>query len=135
MSEDAVTGAVAGAGAGASAGAGAVAVTAEAAAVRPRLGKLRVAMILVGTGIVAFGAFGLLTDKNVSNRLNIGEWLAGGIVLHDAVLAPVVFVLCRLATRAGGPRTRWVLAAVLMIVGTATLVAAPILLHGRVAIR
>jgi hypothetical protein len=63
-------------------------------------------------------------------------------VVHDAVIAPVVFVLCWLAARATRsmsiqtkPRIRRALAAVLVVAGTATLVAMPILLHGRVAVR
>jgi hypothetical protein len=98
---------------------------------------LRASTILVGAGVMVYGIQGLLTEKQIRQPVHVGEWLLGGVVLHDAVLAPVVFALCWFTTRLtrNKPRTRRLLAAVLVIAGTATLVAAPILLHGKVATR
>ena len=98
---------------------------------------LRTSMVLIGTAVLLFGVVGLLTSTEIAQPLYVGEWLVGGVALHDAVIAPFVFVLCWLAARVTKtrPRVRSVLAALLVVAGTATLVATPILLHGRVAIR
>jgi hypothetical protein len=94
-------------------------------------------MILIGTAVVLFGVVGLLTSTEIRQPLHVGEWLVGGVVLHDVVIAPFAFALCWLTARAtrNRPRVRRALAAVLVVAGTATLVAMPILLHGRVAVR
>lgn len=96
---------------------------------------LRYATILAGTGIAVYGVVGLLTAPEIPRPANVAAWLLGGVVLHDVVLAPAVFVLCWLAARHTSPRMRRLLAAGLLVAGATTLVAAPILLHGRVAIR
>jgi hypothetical protein len=96
---------------------------------------LRSSMILIGAAVLLYGVYGLLTAEEINQPLYVGEWLVGGVVLHDAVIAPAVFVLGWSAARTTTPRVRRVLAAVLVVAGTATLVAMPILLHGRVATR
>jgi hypothetical protein len=96
---------------------------------------LRYTAVLAGIGIALYGVAGLLTAPEIQRPQHVGYWLLGGVVLHDAVLAPVVFLLCWLAARHTTPRGRGLLAAVLLIAGALTLLAAPILLHGRVAIR
>ncbi|GAA1983228.1 hypothetical protein [Catenulispora subtropica] len=96
---------------------------------------LRYTTILAGTGVALYGVVGLLTAPEVRRPADVTAWLLGGVVLHDAVLAPVVFALCWLAARTTSPRVRRALAAALLVAGATTLVAAPILLHGRVAIR
>jgi hypothetical protein len=96
---------------------------------------LRITTVLAGVAILGYGAFGLITAPEIADRQNVGEWLIGGVVLHDLVLAPFVFGLCWLAARFTGTRLRAGLAAVLLITGTLLFVAAPLILHGRVAIR
>jgi hypothetical protein len=96
---------------------------------------LRPSLILVGAGILLFGVYGLLTAKEINQPLYVGEWLIGGVVLHDVVIAPLVFTMGWAAARTTTPRVRRALAAVLVVAGTTTLVAMPILLHGRVATR
>jgi hypothetical protein len=96
---------------------------------------LRFTAILAGAAIMLYGIDGLLTSPQILHPENVARWMLGGVVLHDAVLAPVVFVLAWLATRWTPPRVRWILGALLLTGGALLLVAAPILLHGRVAIR
>ncbi|NUP51038.1 MAG: hypothetical protein HOW97_27550 [Catenulispora sp.] len=96
---------------------------------------LRWTTILGGAAVAVYGAFGLLTAPEIRQPRQVGYWLLGGVVLHDLVLAPVVFVLCWAATRRTTPRVRRILAAALLVAGATTLVAAPVLLHGRVATR
>lgn len=56
--------------------------------------------VLVGAG-VAMGLWGLwlMRDFTGSQLISTGTWLAGGILLHDAVLAPVTVGLGFLAAR------------------------------------
>ncbi|MEY9927439.1 hypothetical protein ABH926_002073 [Catenulispora sp. GP43] len=96
---------------------------------------LRFSTILLGAAVLVYGAAGLLTEPAIRHPGNVAAWLAGGVLLHDAVLAPAAFVLCWLAARHTGPRGRRVLAGVLLVAGATALVAVPVLLHGRVAIR
>jgi hypothetical protein len=96
---------------------------------------LRTTTVLAGAAILGYGAYGLLTAPEIADRQNVGEWLIGGVLLHDLVLAPFVFGLGWLATRFTGTKLRAGLAAALLITGTLVFVAAPLVLHGRVAIR
>jgi hypothetical protein len=96
---------------------------------------LRGFAILAGAAVMIFGVDGLLTSPEIQHPGNVAGWMFGGVVLHDAVLAPVAFVLAWLATRWTPPRVRWILGGLLLTAGALLLVAAPILLHGRVAIR
>lgn len=96
---------------------------------------LRYSAILTGVAILAYGVYGLLTAPQIPHLSGVAYWLLGGVAVHDAVLAPAVFAACWLAARRTTPRVRAVLAAVLLVAGATTLVAAPILFHGRVAIR
>jgi hypothetical protein len=96
---------------------------------------LRLVTVLGGAAMLLYGLDGLLTAPGIRHPGNVARWMLAGTLLHDAVLAPVVFVLAWLATRWTRPRVRWVLGAVLLTGGALVLVAAPIILHGRVAIR
>jgi hypothetical protein len=96
---------------------------------------LRFTVVLAGAAIMLYGIDGLLTSPQILHPGNVVRWMLAGVVLHDAVLAPAVFVLAWLATRWTPPRVRWILGAALLTAGALVLVAAPILLHGRVAIR
>ena len=96
---------------------------------------LRYSAIAAGTAVTAYGVVGLLTEPQIRHPGLVATWLLGGVALHDAVLAPAVFLLCWWSARHTGPRARRVLAAVLLVAGAVLLLAAPVLLHGRVAIR
>ncbi|WP_156388668.1 hypothetical protein [Nocardioides sp. Root151] len=84
--------------------------------------------MLVAAGVAA-GAWGawLLYDATPWDRWpNLLVWLAGGVLLHDAVLAPVVLVLgCSAARVVPWFRGPVVVGAVLL--GALTLVAVPVL--------
>ena len=96
---------------------------------------LRWATVLAGAAMLLYGLHGLLTSPQILHPGNVLRWALTGVVVHDAVVAPAVFVLAWLVTRWTPPRVRWILGAVLHTAGALLLVAAPILLHGRVAIR
>lgn len=94
--------------------------------------RLRFALGALGAGVLGYGVYGLLTEPAIQNLGNVGEWLVGGLLLHDAVLAPVVFTACALAyraTRGTGARLRGRLAALLLVCGSLVLVSVPALLQ------
>lgn len=62
----------------------------------------RVALIGVGVAGTLVGAWLLMTTVRPVGLLGLGLWLAAAVVLHDAILSPVVFVagwVLRLAGR------------------------------------
>ena len=75
--------------------------------------------------MLGYGAWGVLHGAHESALESTGRWLLGGLILHDAVLAPFVFVTGYLAYRVTGPRVRRALAAVLLIAGSALFVSLP----------
>ena len=54
---------------------------------------------VVGAAIVAFGVSGLLHDRALTKPSDLGRWLLGAGVVHDALIAPVLV--------AAGIVTRW----------------------------
>jgi hypothetical protein len=93
------------------------------------VGRLRFALGAVGAAVLGYGVYGLLTEPAISDLGNVGEWLVAGVVLHDAVLAPLVFAACALAYRGVGARLRGRLAALLLVGGSLVLVSVPALLQ------
>ena len=86
-------------------------------AARLTLGALGVAGVLWGVW--------LLTDDGVDRLRSTALWLVGVVVLHDAVLAPIVVVIGVVAARM--LRHRAVAAVALLIWGTLTLAVANVL--------
>lgn len=75
-----------------------------------------------------YGAWLLLTRTDTDQLVSAGVWLAGGVLLHDAVLAPAVVVLGVVAARLLPGAVRAPLAVVAVVVGSVTLLALPVLL-------
>jgi hypothetical protein len=78
--------------------------------------------LAVGGAIFAFGLYGLLHNATQTVPANVLKWIAGALLLHDALLAPAVlaagFVLTRLlpaAIRAGMQATLAVCAFVVVM--------------------
>ncbi len=88
-------------------------------AARLTLGALGVAGVLWGAR--------LLSDDGADRLRSTALWLVGVVVLHDAVLAPVVVVLGVVATRTLPHRHRAVAAVTFLIWGTLTLAVANVL--------
>ncbi len=84
----------------------------------------RLTLGAVGVAGVLWGAW-LLSDDGVDKLRSTALWLAGVVVLHDAVLAPIVVVIGVVATRT--LRHRAVAAVVFLIWGTLTLAVANVL--------
>lgn len=90
-----------------------------------------IAIVLALTGAAAAGyGVWLLLDLGRDNLLATLLWLAGGVVVHDGVLAPAVVLaglaLTRILARSGrglGAPTVWGL----VVLGTVTVTAVPVL--------
>ena len=89
----------------------------------------RLALGALGVGVFGYGLRGLLTEPEISDKPAVGEWLVGGVIGHDALLAPVVFLLCAIAYRFTSARWRGRLAALLLIGGSLFLISIPALLR------
>jgi len=98
---------------------------------RPAL-LARIALGAFGLWVLSIGARGLLLGHPFAWNEPVGKWLLGGIIVHDALIAPVVFVLCFVLYRITSLRVRQALAAILLIGGSALIVVLPdVLRKGR----
>lgn len=99
----------------------------------PAVGTLSISPLLVAR--IALGAFGvwvgsiglraLLRGHPFAANAPVGRWLVSGVLAHDAVIAPTVFLLGAVTVRLAGPRTRQALAAILLIGGSVLIVGLP----------
>jgi hypothetical protein len=86
----------------------------------------RVALGVAGAAAAAYGLY-LLLGQPLDRAGNTVLWAAGGVVAHDAVIAPIVVALGVLVvTRAPG-WLRVPLVRLLVVLGPLTLVAVPVL--------
>ena len=93
------------------------------------MSTMRVRVLLAGIGVLVggYGAFLLLSRQDGDQLLNAAVWLASGVVLHDFVLAPLVLGLVVLAARIVPAVGKVPAAVALVVLGTATLLAVPVL--------
>lgn len=97
------------------------------------MSRTRVALGASGVLLAGYGAWRILTTARLTRPKELGEWLAGALVLHDALLAPATVVLGvgfhrLLVGRA--PRAARYLAGALVVAAMVTVVAVP-LIHRR----
>ncbi|PPF75447.1 hypothetical protein C5B96_16695 [Subtercola sp. Z020] len=59
--------------------------------------------ILIGAGVLGLllGAVVLVSKQDLPAILGVAAWMLGAIILHDAVISPLVFLIGVLARRAG----------------------------------
>lgn len=86
---------------------------------------LRYGLGAAGLAALAFGVTTLLTDPQVGDWQGVVEWLAFAVVLHDGVLVPLML----LSGLALGARLRNRLRRPLVVAGSLTAVALPVLLR------
>lgn len=87
---------------------------------------MRFLLALLGLAATAYG--GLLLSRRLSvDLLDSALWLAGGVVVHDAVLAPLVIVLAVLVVRRLPALVRAPVTVGAVVLGSVTLVAVPVL--------
>lgn len=86
----------------------------------------RLALGAAGVMVGLFGTYQLL-GLGFENLLGTAIWLAGGVLLHDAVLAFATIAVLGVGTLLLPPRLKPPLAAAFLVLGTVTLAAVPAL--------
>ena len=87
---------------------------------------IRVGLVAIGLGAAAYGVVQLL-DLGLDNLRATVTWLVGGVLLHDAVLAPLTIAVWFVASRLAGRRLPGALVVGAVVLGTVTVVAVPVL--------
>ena len=89
----------------------------------------RVRVLVGGLGVLvgSYGAWLLLTRQDTDALISAVIWLGAGVVLHDFVLAPLVLLLLYVGARVLPARVRRVATVGVVVLGTATLFAIPVL--------
>ncbi|NEM90758.1 hypothetical protein [Galbitalea soli] len=88
----------------------------------------RLALVLLGLALLATGALALVAGVAPKHWPGILAWFAGAIVVHDALIAPAVFLVTLLLRRVGARLPAAVVAIVqgaLVIGGIVSLVVVP----------
>jgi hypothetical protein len=90
---------------------------------------MRTRLLLGGLGTLVglYGAYLVLTRQDTDQLVSAAVWLAAGVVLHDAVLAPVVLGVVYVGSRLVPAPARVPAAAALVVLGSATVLAIPVL--------
>lgn len=85
-------------------------------------------VLIAGLGVLATAYGGwLLLDLGVDNLLATATWLAAGVVLHDAVLAPATILAAVVSTPVLPAAWRAPVTAGAIVLGSVTLLAIPVL--------
>jgi hypothetical protein len=88
--------------------------------------RTRLLLGALGVSVAAYGAW-LLLQEDVADLVDTAVWLAGGVVLHDFVLVPVTLLLGLALIRLLPANLRAPVAGGLVVLGTVTLMAVPVL--------
>jgi len=85
--------------------------------------------MLIGTVGVAMGSFGALRflQLGFGDILNAVLWLAGGVVVHDVIIAPLTLLVTLVAGRLVPAPARTRVAVALVVLATVTVTAIPVL--------
>ncbi len=86
----------------------------------------RAALLLIGLAAAAYGGW-LLLDLDAAQLTSAGTWLAGGVLLHDAVFAIAVIALAWVGARLlpTSARAPFTVAAIVLV--PVTLLSVPVL--------
>lgn len=91
------------------------------------MSRMRAALIALGLLPVAYGGWLLLDTQRSAQLGEATTWAIVGVVLHDAVIAPLALVLGWLGDRRLPTRVARASTMALVLAGTATIVAIPVL--------
>lgn len=89
--------------------------------------KTRGALATLGTVLVLYGAWLVLTRQDPGQWLEIAIWLGAGVVAHDAVVSGIVVALGLVGTRVLPAPWRAPATVALVVWGGLTLTAVPVL--------
>ena len=87
---------------------------------------IRVVLGALGVAAASYGGW-LLYDRGWDAFVAAATWLVAGVVLHDGLLAPLTILVCVLATRLLPAPAKGPAAAALVVLGSVTLLAVPVL--------
>lgn len=90
------------------------------------MSALRAVLVVAGIAAIGFGLWSL-RDLDAAQLVSSVVWLAGVVVVHDAVLSPFVLLLGLLGSRLLAPRWRTPVVVAFVVWGAMTLVALPVL--------
>jgi hypothetical protein len=88
--------------------------------------RIRILLGGLGLAVAAYGAWLLLGD-DLADLVTIAVWLAAGVVLHDFVLVPLTLGVSWLGLRVLPDGSRAAASAGLVVLGTLTVLAVPVL--------
>ena len=85
--------------------------------------------LLIGAVGVLMGAFGALRflQLDLDDIVNAVLFLAGGVIVHDGIIAPLTIAVVFLGTRVVPRRMRTAVTMGLVVLGTVTVTAIPVL--------
>jgi hypothetical protein len=89
--------------------------------------RARAGLGALGVLAAAYGGWLLLSRQDTDRNLDALLWLAGGVLVHDALLAPALLALCWVGARLLPAVARPAAAAGLVVLGSLTLLAVPFL--------
>ena len=92
--------------------------------------RTRLLLGALGVAVAGYGAWLLLqdgVDHGGADLVDTAVWLAGGVVLHDFVLVPLTLLLGLALVRLLPARVRAPVVGGLVVLGTVTLMAVPVL--------
>lgn len=89
--------------------------------------RMRGVLIALGSALILYGAWLVLSRQDPGQWLEVGIWLGAGVVAHDAVISGLVIGVCLLGSRL--LPTPWRAPAVIALVvwGGVTITAIPVL--------
>lgn len=88
--------------------------------------RTRLVLGVLGVAMAAFGALRFL-QLDVPDIVDAVLWLAGGVIVHDAIIAPLTIGLTVLASRVVSTKARARVTVGLIVLATVTLTAIPVL--------
>ena len=83
--------------------------------------------LAAGGAIFAFGLYGLLHNSAQTVPANVLKWIAGALILHDAIIAPAILVAGFALTRLLPAAIRAGMQATLAVCGVVVVMSVPVL--------
>jgi hypothetical protein len=87
----------------------------------------RVALVAAGVALAAYGGWLLVSRQDLGQLVEVAAWLAAGVLAHDALLSGFLLALGLLGTRLLGDAWRAAATVALVVWGSLTVVAVPVL--------